>query len=199
MKYDIILCGVGGQGVLSLAAIIASAAVRQGYKVRQSEVHGMSQRGGAVVAHLRLSDSDIFSDLIPIGTASMVLSMEPLESLRYVSWLKEGGMLVTAAEPFNNITNYPPLDDVLSAVRRIPRHLLVPAADLARKAGSVRSSNMVMIGAASADLPFSADMLIASIEEMFAAKGDSMVALNKAAFASGSEAGREVYAGREAE
>ena len=109
MKYDIILAGVGGQGVLSIAAIIAQAAMADGLQVRQSEVHGMSQRGGGVQAHLRISDERISSDLIPTGSANMILSLEPMESLRYLSWLSRCA-LITAADPFVNIPNYPEIE-----------------------------------------------------------------------------------------
>jgi indolepyruvate ferredoxin oxidoreductase beta subunit len=114
MKYDVILAGVGGQGVLSVASIIAHAALSEGLEVRQSEVHGMAQRGGAVLSHLRIASGKIAGDLVPKGGADLIISIEPLESLRYVSWLKTGGTLVTAAEPFLNITNYPDVGEITS-------------------------------------------------------------------------------------
>ena len=120
MKYDIILAGVGGQGVLSIAAIIASAAMKSGLSVRQSEVHGMSQRGGGVSAHLRLSDTVIASDLIPQGKADMILAMEPMESLRYLPWLGAKGVLLTAAEPFVNINNYPEIETIYKTIDSLP-------------------------------------------------------------------------------
>ena len=188
MKYDIVLSGVGGQGVLSLAVIIAKAAVLAGLTVRQSEVHGMAQRGGAVLAHLRLSDEAVHSDLISRGGADMILSMEPLESLRYAEFLNPKGILVTARDPFVNIPTYPDLDGIHKAVERFPRRSLVPALDLAKAAGSPKAVNMVLVGAASKHIPIEAETLKRSIREIFAAKGQAVVDVNLAAF----EAGRNL-------
>ncbi|MBO4731994.1 MAG: indolepyruvate oxidoreductase subunit beta, partial [Spirochaetaceae bacterium] len=148
MKYDIILAGVGGQGVLSIAAIIASAAMKSGLSVRQSEVHGMSQRGGGVSAHLRLSDATIASDLIPKGGADMILSMEPMESLRYLPWLGAKGVLLTAAEPFVNINNYPEIETIYKTIDSLPDSRILKTAELAKEAGNIKCENMVLIGAA---------------------------------------------------
>jgi indolepyruvate ferredoxin oxidoreductase beta subunit len=188
MKKDIILAGVGGQGVLSIAAIIAQAAVAAGYSVRQSEVHGMAQRGGAVLAHLRLSDTVIASDLVPQGGADLIISMEPLESLRYAAWLSPEGALVTAAEPFVNIGDYPDIEEVLGAVKRFPLFRLVEAAGLARQAGLPRAVNMVMVGAASPFLPIAGEVLERTIASMFASKETAVVEANQRAFKLGREA-----------
>ena len=187
MKYDVILAGVGGQGVLSVAACIAAGAMKAGLAVRQSEVHGMAQRGGAVQAHLRLSDRPIASDLVPRGAADMILGMDPLESLRFLAYLAPGGVLVTATEPFANIPDYPEVGGLLAAVRRLPRHRLVDAAALAREAGSARAANMVLVGAASAYLPLERAHLEQAIAEMFAGKGEAVVAANLKAFAAGQD------------
>ncbi len=178
MKYDIILSGVGGQGVLSLAAVIASAAAEAGFNVRQSEVHGMAQRGGAVMAHMRISDGEIYSDLIAQGTADMVLSMEPLESLRYLPWLSESGLLVTSAGPVINIPNYPELEEVHKAVKALPNVRLVNDAEIAREAGSARAGNMVIVGAASPHLPVSMDDLKKAVSKLFARKGEDIIKVN---------------------
>jgi indolepyruvate ferredoxin oxidoreductase beta subunit len=185
MTYDIILAGVGGQGVLSIAAIIASAAMAEGLKVRQSEVHGMAQRGGAVSAHLRISDVRISCDLIPSGGADMILSMEPVESLRYISFLKPEGVIVTAAESFVNIPDYPDLGLVIAAIKSFPRNRVVAAAELARKAGSARAVNMVIVGAASPFIPVGPAQMEKSIVGLFGAKDASVVEANLKAFASG--------------
>jgi indolepyruvate ferredoxin oxidoreductase beta subunit len=190
MKYDIILAGVGGQGVLSVSAIIASSAMKEGLHVKQSEVHGMSQRGGAVLANLRLSDRPIASDLIPLGRASMILSMEPVESLRYLRYLDPAGAIVTSSDPFLNIPDYPPLDSILAAIRTLPGAALIEAERLAREAGSARATNMVMVGAASHRLPVQVETLTQFIESMFARKGEKTVATNLKAF----EAGRKAAA-----
>jgi indolepyruvate ferredoxin oxidoreductase beta subunit len=185
MKFDIILAGVGGQGVLSVSAIIASSAMQEGLAVKQSEVHGMSQRGGAVLANLRLSDRPIASDLIPRGSASMILSMEPLESLRYLEFLSEGGTVITATNPVSNIPDYPPVDEVLAHVRSLPHALTVDAESLARKAGSARATNMVMVGAASPMLPVSFDTIEHFVQTVFAAKGAHVVEINLKALRAG--------------
>ncbi len=188
MKFDIILAGVGGQGVLSVSAIIASSAMQEGLHVKQSEVHGMSQRGGAVVANLRLSDQPIASDLIPFGGASMILSMEPVESLRYLRYLDPAGAVVTSSDPFLNIPDYPPLDGILAAIRGLPGAALIEAERLAREAGSARATNMVLVGAASHRLPVKVETLTHFIETMFARKGEKTVATNLKAFDAGREA-----------
>ena len=187
MKYDVSLAGVGGQGVLSVAACIAAGAMKAGLQVRQSEVHGMAQRGGAVQAHLRLADRPISSDLVPRGAADMILGMDPLESLRFLAYLAPGGVLVAATEPFANIPDYPQVGELLSAIRRLPRHRLVDASVLAREAGSARAANMVLVGAASAYLPLERTHLEQAIAEMFAAKGQDVVAANLKAFAAGQD------------
>jgi indolepyruvate ferredoxin oxidoreductase beta subunit len=187
MKFDIILAGVGGQGVLSLSSIIATAALDEGLHVKQSEVHGMAQRGGAVTAHLRLSDQPIESDLLPLGTASLILSLEPLESLRYLQFLGPGGAVVTATQPVSNIDDYPALDELTAAIRRLPRAVLVDAAGIARHAGLPQATNMVMAGAASELLPIREATIDRAIRTRFARKGATVIDQNLAAFRAGQE------------
>ena len=194
MKYEVILAGVGGQGVLSVGAIISDAAVEEGYNVRQSEVHGMSQRGGAVLAHFRISDKSIASDLVPRGTADLILSMEPLESIRYASWLSpktasgRSGVLVTAAEPVENIPNYPDINVILNAIKTFPLYRIVEAAALAKETGLAQSVNMVMVGAASAFLPIKAETLEKTIVKTFSVRYSSTVEANIKAFHLGRDA-----------
>ncbi|MCP5515036.1 MAG: indolepyruvate oxidoreductase subunit beta [Spirochaetales bacterium] len=187
MKFDIILAGVGGQGVLSLAAIIATGAMKDNLKVRQSEVHGMAQRGGAVLSHLRISDSEISSDLVAKGTASLIISMEPLEVLRYVDYLSPDGSVVTASEPFVNIPDYPDIEVIYGKIKKLKNHKIVESLELAKKAGTSRAANMVIIGAASSVLPVSAGSLQAAVEELFSSKGKDVVDINLKAFALGAE------------
>jgi indolepyruvate ferredoxin oxidoreductase beta subunit len=189
MKFDIILSGVGGQGVLLVSSIIASSAMKENLHVKQSEVHGMAMRGGAVTANLRLSDKPIASDLIPRGTASLILSMEPMESLRYVPYLSPAGTLITASRPVLNIPDYPELDEILSAVRALPHAVVIDADELAREAGSMRAGNMVIVGAASHLLPVRKETIETLIREMFASKGEGMVEVNLTAFRLGREQG----------
>ena len=114
MKKDIILSGVGGQGILSIAAIIGQAALKDNLYMKQAEVHGMSQRGGDVQSNLRISDRPISSDLIPHGKCDLIISLEPMESLRYVEYLSQDGWLVTNETPFINIPNYPEQEKVMT-------------------------------------------------------------------------------------
>jgi indolepyruvate ferredoxin oxidoreductase beta subunit len=182
MKQDIILAGVGGQGILSIAYVIDNAAIKHGLSLKQAEVHGMAQRGGGVQSHLRLSDQPIFSDLIPRGQADMILSVEPLEALRYVDYLSPDGMVVTSSTPFVNIPDYPPLDDVFAAIRKLKHSVIVDSAHLAEEAGSARAQNMVMLGAASRFLVLAEGDLREFIGELFKARGQSVVDVNLKAF-----------------
>ncbi|OFZ21275.1 MAG: indolepyruvate oxidoreductase [Bdellovibrionales bacterium GWB1_55_8] len=191
MKYDIVFAGVGGQGILSVAATIASAAISENLHVKQSEVHGMSQRGGAVTGTLRISDSEIHSPLVPLGTADLILSIEPLESLRYLEYLSPEGQLVTAIAPVQNIgTNYPLMEEVLTEIRRLPNSRQIDAERLAREAGSTRAANMVLVGASAAVLPLQPESLRNAVRKLFERKGSSIVEMNLKAF----EAGRAAYA-----
>ncbi|HUS87291.1 MAG TPA: indolepyruvate oxidoreductase subunit beta [Bacteroidales bacterium] len=185
MKSDIILSGVGGQGILSIAAIIGMAAVENGLNIKQAEVHGMSQRGGDVQSHLRLSDSEISSDLIPYGGAGLILSVEPMESLRYLPWLAEDGWLVTNSNPFINIPDYPDISLVLDEIRNCRNNVIVDAEKIARELGSIKVANIVMVGAAShfVDIPY--ESLVNAIRKLFGRKGDDVVQLNINALASG--------------
>ena len=185
MKYDMILAGVGGQGVLSIATIVAVAAVDGGLRLKQSEVHGMSQRGGAVQSHLRLADKEIFSDLIPAGQADMLLSMEPMETLRYVSFLAGSGVIVAERTPVINIPNYPNVDDILQRLAARPRTVLVDAEGIAHEMRIARSSNMVLLGAASMFLPLPAESLETAIQTVFGRKGEKLVSQNIEAFRRG--------------
>jgi indolepyruvate ferredoxin oxidoreductase beta subunit len=187
MKCDVILAGVGGQGVLSVSATIAHSALREGLHVKQSEVHGMAQRGGAVMASVRLSDEPIYSDLIPRGSADLILSMEPLESLRYLAWLKWDGIVVTATGPVRNIPDYPELETVLARIRTLPRSHLVDAEALARRCANPMTTNVVMVGAASHLLPIRPETIADHIRETFARKGESVVTDNLNAFRAGRE------------
>lgn len=187
MKNDIILSGVGGQGILSIAAIIGLAAVDNDLFLKQSEVHGMSQRGGDVQSHLRISDKPVSSDLIPHGKATVIISVEPMESLRYLPWLSETGWLVTNSNPYINIPDYPPVEDILDEIEKVKNHIIIDADSIAKNSGSARSGNVVILGAAS---PF-IDMPIKSIEDairiFFKRKGEEVVEANMKAFNAGRE------------
>ena len=157
MKQDIILSGVGGQGILSIATMIGEAATQAGLTLKQAEVHGMSQRGGDVQSNLRLSDGEIASDLITAGTADMILSLEPMEALRYLPYLNKDGWVITSSSPFKNIPNYP--DD------------------------EAKCANVILLGAAARYLNIlSVEQLRASIARVFGSKGEAVVEMNQRAF-----------------
>jgi indolepyruvate ferredoxin oxidoreductase beta subunit len=185
MQNDIILSGVGGQGILSIAATIGLAALANDLFLKQSEVHGMSQRGGDVQSHLRLSDKPVASDLIPHGKANLIISVEPMESLRYLPWLSKSGWLVTNSNPYINIPDYPPIDEILKEIKKIKNHIIIDADKIAKESGSARSGNIVILGAASPfiDMPF--ESLENAIRKLFGRKGEEIVEANLKALKSG--------------
>jgi indolepyruvate ferredoxin oxidoreductase beta subunit len=185
MKCDIVLAGVGGQGILSIATILGLAAVENNLYLKQAETHGMSQRGGAVQSYLRLSDKPIFSDLIPSREAQLILSVEPLESLRYLNYLSTEGYVITNTTPFINIPDYPDPVEVLKRIERLPRAVAIDAEEVAKNSGNVKSSNMVMLGAASPFINLSLNSLEQAIRKIFYRKGKEIVDINLKAFHAG--------------
>lgn len=189
MKIDIVLAGVGGQGILSIAATIGLAAVAKGLHLKQSEVHGMSQQGGEVQSHLRLSEKPIASDLIPEGKADLIISVEPMEGLRYLPMLKPDGWLVTNSKPFKNIPNYPDIAALKSEIKAWKNHICVDAEDIAKKNGSARAANIVVLGAASPFLEIlDVEQIRGAIRAIFGRKGEKIVNMNLDAL----EAGRKL-------
>jgi len=191
MKQDIILAGVGGQGILSIAFVIDNAALKQGLDFKQAEVHGMAQRGGAVQSHLRISNNPVFSDLIPKGAADMILSVEPMEGVRYLDYLSPGGIVITSGSPFINIPDYPDIDKVLGAIETVANRVIVDSDKLARQAGSPKAQNMVMLGAASPHLILEEANLREFISVLFAPRGEKMVEMNLKAFDLGRTAAKK--------
>ncbi|MFN3555726.1 MAG: indolepyruvate oxidoreductase subunit beta [Bacteroidales bacterium] len=185
MKKDIILAGVGGQGILSIAAIIGYAAVQAGLYLKQAEVHGMSQRGGDVQSNLRLSDKPVASDLIPHGKADMILSVEPMESLRYLPFLSPEGWLVTNTKPFINIPNYPAPEAIMAEIKKLPHQVALDAETMAGELGTTKAANMVMLGAASPFLGLEYSGLEDAIRFFFGRKGQDLVDLNLNALKAG--------------
>lgn len=186
MKIDIILCGVGGMGALSSAAIISKAALEMGMYMKQAETHGMSQRGGDVQSHLRLSDQPIASDLIPEGECDIILSVEPMEALRYLPFLnRETGWVITNQNPFVNIPNYPEQEAVLAEVRKVKNHILFDADKIAKEVNNPKGTNMVVLGAASKYLGIDIEKLEAAVRSNFARKGDAVIDANIAALRAG--------------
>ena len=187
MKTDIILSGVGGQGILSIAAAIGEAALKEGLYMKQAEVHGMSQRGGDVQSNLRLSDQPIASDLIPLGHADLIISLEPMESLRYLPYLNKVGWLVTNSQPFINIPNYPEIEKVNAELDKLPHKVVLDVEAIAKEAGSVRAANIVMLGAATPFLGLEYEKIEEGVRSIFARKGEEIVAMNLKALKAGYE------------
>jgi indolepyruvate ferredoxin oxidoreductase beta subunit len=149
----------------------------------------MAQRGGAVQSHLRFSDAEIHSDLIPEGRADMVLSVEPLEALRYWHFLSPEGWVVASTTPHVNIPDYPDLVEVLGKLSELQNLVLVDSGRLAKKAGSVRAQNMVMVGAAAPLLGLEHESMLKYVEMLFSRKGDKVIQVNRRAFDFGLKAG----------
>jgi len=192
MKVNIILAGVGGQGILTIAAILDMAALSSKLNIKQSEVHGMSQRGGAVQSHVRISSKEIYSDLIPQGKADLIIAVEPMESLRYLPFLKKGGYLVTDSNPFVNISNYPDFEKVYETINALPNSILIDAKKIAKDLGNARATNVVLLGAAASLLPLSSNQLEEAIQNLFNRKGERIVNKNLEAFAKGKEIAAEL-------
>lgn len=187
MKTNIILAGVGGQGILTIAAVLDTATINSNLNIKQSEVHGMSQRGGAVQSHVRISDKEIFSDLIPLGKADIIISVEPMELLRYLPFLKENGFLITDANPFKNITNYPELKDLYKEIKTHKNSILIDAKSIAKEIGNSKATNIVLLGAASSLLPLSDESLQNAIKKLFERKGERIINKNLEAYEKGKE------------
>jgi indolepyruvate ferredoxin oxidoreductase beta subunit len=192
MKTNIILSGVGGQGILTIAAVLDTAALNENLFVKQSEVHGMSQRGGAVQCHVRISDKEIFSDLIPEGKADLILSVEPMELLRYMPFLNKYGWLVTDSHPFINTDNYPEKKELFEQIKKHPYHVIINATEIAKKIGNSKVANMVLLGAAAAIIPLSEESLLEAIKKLFQHKSEKIISLNFEAFFEGKKIAKEM-------
>ncbi len=191
MKTNIILSGVGGQGILTIAAVIDIAALSQNLFIKQSEVHGMSQRGGAVQSHVRLSDKEIYSDLIPEGKAHLILSVEPMELLRYIPYLKTNGWIITDSSTFENIVKYPSKYDLFKKIKSFNNHIIINAKHAATDLGNSKVANMILLGAASSLIPISEDALLQAINNFFKGKSERIKAMNIKAFHTGQKMAKE--------
>ena len=187
MKIDIILAGVGGQGILTIAASIGMAALHQDLFLKQAEVHGMSQRGGSVHSDLRISDKKIASDLIPLGEADLIISVEPMEALRYLPYLAADGWLVTNSCPFPNIPDYPDIEQLTREIKQLQHHIMLDADKMAFDLGSKKSGNIVILGAATPFIKIPFESFEVSVKEIFKSKGEEIVTMNLAALRTGRE------------
>ena len=183
MKKDIILAGVGGQGILTIATIIGDAAAVAGLSLKQAEVHGMSQRGGDVQSNLRLSTDEIYSDLIKEGAADLIISMEPMEALRYLTYLDKEGWVLTSSHPFKNITNYPEDEALMNELNNLPQVAALPIEDVAKENNMPKSANVILLGMAARYIEIlTPEQLRESIGRVFASKGEKVVEMNQKAF-----------------
>ncbi len=192
MRADIILSGVGGQGILSIAAVIGEAALKEGLYMKQAEVHGMSQRGGDVQSNLRLSDQPIASELIPKGHADLIISLEPMESLRYLPYLKEDGWLVTNSQPFVNIPNYPDMEKVNEELDKLPHKVILDVEAIAKEVATARAANIVMLGAAAPFIGIEYNKIEDGIRRIFGRKGEEVVEMNLKALKAGYDVAQRI-------
>ena len=183
MKKDIKLSGVGGQGILSIATVIGEAATEAGLQLKQAEVHGMSQRGGDVQSDLRLSTEEIFSDQIGLGKADLIISMEPMEALRYLPYLSSDGWIVSSSKPFVNIPNYPEEQELMAELNAMPNVATLDIETIAKDQKMPKSANMILLGMAARYIEIlSADQLRSAIKAVFARKGEAVFEANLKAF-----------------
>ena len=192
MRADIILSGVGGQGILSIAAVIGEAALKEGLYMKQAEVHGMSQRGGDVQSNLRLSDQPIASDLIPKGHADLIISLEPMESLRYLPYLKEDGWLVTNSQPFVNIPNYPDMEKVNEELDKLPHKVILDVEAIAKEVATARAANIVMLGAAAPFIGIEYNKIEDGIRRIFGRRGAEVVEMSLKALKAGYDVAQRI-------
>ena len=185
MKTDIILCGVGGQGILSIATIIGEAAMNENLYIKQAEVHGMSQRGGDVQSNLRISSEPIASDLIAKGGADVIISMEPMEALRYLPYLSKEGWIITSSNPFKNIPNYPDMEVIMGDLQKLNHVITLDLEQMAKDGGVPRSANVILLGAAQKALGIEYEKLEDAIRRVFGRKGEAVVDANIKALAMG--------------
>ena len=186
MKTDIKLSGVGGQRILTIAAIIGEAALAENLYIKQAEVHGMSQRGGDVQSNLRIADRPINSDLIASGNADVIISLEPMEALRYLPYLSREGWIITSSAPFVNIPNYPEEKVLKAELQKLPRVIMLDVNELAKEHNLPKCANVILLGAAAKSLQIIGySDLEKSIARVFAHKGQAVIEMNLKALSIG--------------
>lgn len=187
-KFDLLITGVGGQGAILASDIIGKAAVTAGLSIRAAETHGMAQRGGSVVNHIRIGQA--YGSMIPKKGADIMLALEPMEAVRYLDFLKDGGIIIVNTQPVVPVTvasgqaKYPEVSDILDALSEKYIVKAFNADELAFEAGSRLAMNVVMVGAVSGYLPIPKETLLESIKALVPQK---TIEVNLRAF----EAGRQ--------
>lgn len=168
--FDLVIAGVGGQGAILASDIIGRAAVREGFSIRAAETHGMAQRGGSVVNHIRIGCE--LGSMIPLGGADVLLALEPSEALRYLDYLAEDGVVIVNTEPILPVTvtsglcTYPNIEEIMVSLQGKRKVIGFNASQLATTAGNVQAMNVVMVGAISNYLPISVDVMRDCVREL---------------------------------
>ncbi len=169
-RFDLIIAGVGGQGTILASDIIGKAAVKEDLSVRAAETHGMAQRGGSVVNHVRLGCE--LGSMIPMKGADVLLALEPSEALRYMEFLSEDGVIIVNTAPIMPVTvtsglcTYPDVNEIIDIMKASREVRAINANELAKEAGHPQSMNVVMVGALSNYLPVSFDTLLECVREL---------------------------------
>ncbi len=200
--YNIMFCGVGGQGLMLLSAVLGRAAMKAGLRVITGEQHGLSQRQGSIYVHFRVGDP--ISPLIPYGHADMMISMEATETLRYIEYLKDDGVIIMSNRIIHPVTEtqsvaldksgstkYLTVDQIVERLKEVTSNIvLLDSIGLANQAGNPRTENSVLIGAAVSckDFPIPDQAVRDAISEIVPPK---TIEVNLQAFELGKSSGRE--------
>lgn len=184
MKIDIIFAGVGGQGIISAAAMVVQTATKLGLNAKQNEVHGMAQRGGSVVCFVRISDEEISSNTIPKGQADFIFATEPMEAIRYIDYISPNGTVITNDTPFINIPEYPDTDKLLGFLKNESNAIIIDGKRLNEEISNPKVANTAVLGVLIPRLGINKmeETFIELIELRFKSKGDKIIELNKKAY-----------------
>jgi indolepyruvate ferredoxin oxidoreductase beta subunit len=169
-RFDLVIAGVGGQGTILASDIIGRTAVKENMPVRAAETHGMAQRGGSVVNHVRLGCE--LGSMIPRKGADVLLALEPSEALRYLEYLSDDGIVIVNTDPILPVTvtsglcSYPDVNAIIENLGRGHEVKAFNATGLAKEAGNIQAMNVVMVGAVSNYLPLSADIMLECVREL---------------------------------
>jgi len=179
---SVIIAGVGGQGAITVAQLVLGAAWKSGYYVLQSEVHGMSQRGGEVNAQIIFDKVPVTSPVVTQGEADLLIGIEPLETLRYLSQMSKDANIIASSEPVINMDNYPKIEIILEKIKSVEGAVLIDTLKAAKELNNKHAGNICILGAASKFLPIDNEVWEAVIRERFESKGEEVVMSNIKAF-----------------